>query len=348
MSLEKRLSLKQRWYVPVNFNHEIGVHDFSEQKIEVRLKGIIRKHHKILFFLRAWQTFRWIYRDISNTPEPPDKVHAHFLFTDGAVALFLHWKKQIPFIVSVRNTDINTYFRFAFHLKWFARLILSSAESVVIISPSYRSKLKHAVGQSFYSQIEHKLHVIPNQLEQSWFDARSPQTTKGQINLLYVGDNTRNKRFEIIVELLKKLPDRFRATFVGIESSDLVIPLNINDRVSVLGRVDCEKQLKDIYEKCHILVLPSKHETFGMVAAEALALGRPVLIGAGEGIAGFLEERMPLNCTDFLDFEKTIFAILKIIETYPIQIMKSLEIAKNFREDVVMEEYRKIYLSNER
>ena len=41
-----------------------------------------------------------------------DIIHAHTLFSDGAVAYQLWKRHSIPYVVAVRNTDINFYFKY--------------------------------------------------------------------------------------------------------------------------------------------------------------------------------------------------------------------------------------------
>ena len=41
-----------------------------------------------------------------------DIVHAYTLFTDGNCARIISKKNNIPYVVAVRNTDVNSFFRF--------------------------------------------------------------------------------------------------------------------------------------------------------------------------------------------------------------------------------------------
>jgi glycosyltransferase involved in cell wall biosynthesis len=48
--------------------------------------------------------------------------------------------------------------------------------------------------------------------------------------------------------------------------------------------------LSAIYQRCHIFVMPSVKETFGLVYIEALSQGLPIIYCKGEGVDGFFEE----------------------------------------------------------
>lgn len=52
--------------------------------------------------------------------------------------------------------------------------------------------------------------------------------------------------------------------------------LGLEDRVSWLGYVSRE-QVPQLFQRCHAYVLPSHQETFGLVYAEAIATGKPVI-----------------------------------------------------------------------
>jgi glycosyltransferase involved in cell wall biosynthesis len=52
--------------------------------------------------------------------------------------------------------------------------------------------------------------------------------------------------------------------------------LGLNDRVRWLGPVSRTEAPK-LFRDCHIFVMPSRHETFGVVYAEAIASGKPVI-----------------------------------------------------------------------
>ena len=68
-------------------------------------------------------------------------VHAHFLFTAGGAAYALHQAAGLSYIVTVRNTDLNVYFRFAVHLRRFGLKVLEAASAIQFPSPAYRERL---------------------------------------------------------------------------------------------------------------------------------------------------------------------------------------------------------------
>ncbi len=70
--------------------------------------------------------------------------------------------------------------------------------------------------------------------------------------------------------------------------------LGVDDRIRWLGGVSRE-QAPALFRDCHVYVMPSHHETFGVVYAEAIASGKPVIAtrcGGPESIVNDLNGRL--------------------------------------------------------
>jgi len=65
-------------------------------------------------------------------------------------------------------------------------------------------------------------------------------------------------------------------------------PEDVADRVRVVARADRERDLPALYRRLSLLVMPSIYESFGLVAAEAMACGTPV-VAPPTGFAADLE-----------------------------------------------------------
>ena len=133
--------------------------------------------------------------------------------------------------------------------------------------------------------------------------ARYP-TDDGPIELLFVGRDEHRKGFDALIMALRILSRRadagmrdFRLTIVGVHADDVgAIPASARARLTCHHRVD-EPQLHDLMEAAHVIVAPSRYESFGLVYQEAMMFGRPVVACAedpsarlfiGESGAGLL------------------------------------------------------------
>ena len=70
-----------------------------------------------------------------------NKLHAHSLFSNGYIAMKIKEQYGIPYIVAVRDTDVNTFFKKMIPLRGLGNKILMEAESIIFLSKSYRENL---------------------------------------------------------------------------------------------------------------------------------------------------------------------------------------------------------------
>ncbi len=133
--------------------------------------------------------------------------------------------------------------------------------------------------------------------------AKYPSETP--VELLFVGRDEHRKGFDALLGALSILGaeaaagtlDVFRLTIVGVTDDALAaLPVEARTRARCFHRVD-EATLHDLLEAAHIVVAPSRYESFGIVYQEAMMFGRPVVACAedpsarlfiGESGAGLL------------------------------------------------------------
>lgn len=105
--------------------------------------------------------------------------------------------------------------------------------------------------------------------------------------LLFVGSVIERKGLCYLLEALAMLSDsRIELDVVGdtqdepgylIEIKKLIRDHRLDDQVKFHGHVTDSEQLKQLYRKADIFVLPSLYETFGIVLLEAMSFGLPIV-----------------------------------------------------------------------
>ncbi len=107
--------------------------------------------------------------------------------------------------------------------------------------------------------------------------------------LLYVGRFSPEKNLERLLRVWARVGPRARLALVGYGPLEarlrtLASELRLGDSVDFRGPV-LQQDLPDVYHSADALVLPSLHETWGLVVLEGMACGLPVVISNRCGCA---------------------------------------------------------------
>lgn len=103
-----------------------------------------------------------------------------------------------------------------------------------------------------------------------------------QVRLLFVGNRTRRKGFDLLPAIMDRLPAGYQLFYTSSFQSTQAAPPH--PRMTPIGTPDRDG-LVAAYQSCDILLFPARVEGFGIVAAEAGACGRPVVTTAHSAVA---------------------------------------------------------------
>ncbi|WP_195268684.1 glycosyltransferase family 4 protein [Eubacterium sp. 1001713B170207_170306_E7] len=279
-----------------------------------------------------------------------DLIHAHTLFTNGWLAYQTKIDDGIPYLVTVRNTDVNLFLKKLIHLRNLGIKIMTHAEKVIFLSKAYRDEvLKKYIPQQDKDKFLQKCVIIPNGIDNFWFkNIGKPKgyDSNNELKLLYVGEINKNKNIETTIEAVK-----------GLKNNDIEVILSIvgkkNDKkifdkvmaydfVHYLG-TKSKEDLLSVYREHDIFVMPSIHETFGLVYAEAMSQGLPVIYSIGQGFDGqFCEGDVGFHvkASDYLDLHEKIYIILK---KYNDISKRCIELSNKFSWNQIILKINKIY-----
>ncbi len=281
-----------------------------------------------------------------------DVIHAHNLFSAGYCAYKIKKKLGIPYIVAVRNSDVYDFFRYMKHLKFIGVKIMREASAVVFISPSYIDYvISMYVPNRYQKGILDKCYAIPNGLDQYFLVNKMNHPRKlnspSKISLLYVGDVDRNKNILTTIKACEKLRNKgydLTYTIVG-RIKDEVLKKDIDkDYIRYFSYSPKEKVL-ELMRKSDIFVMPSIHETFGLVFIEAMSQGLPIVYTKGQGIDGYFKQGEVGFAVDCLDDSAISESIEKITSDFTNISNNCRNSISNFHWPNIAERYIHLYMS---
>ena len=325
----------------------IGSNNSKDEPKDVRLIPCFKQLDRILFYRKQRKMFDAIQEqwDVAKC----QIIHAHTVFSGGYVAWKLHQRYRIPYIVAVRNTDKNVFFRYMVHLRHIGVKIMRDAAAVVFLSPAYRDSVIEAyIPKAMREEIFSKSVVIPNGISDLFQKNKccTHLLSEKGVRLIYVGEITGNKNVSTAIKAIKYLRDE------GI-SATLTIAGPIREKkykgyfeqypfVTYLGPLSPEK-VKDAMRQADIFVMPSHMETFGLVYAEAMSQGLPVLYTRGQGFDGQFPDGEVGYAVDDHDPHDVAEKIKTVMSCYDEIAQRAYEDSTKFSWDKIATVYSDLY-----
>jgi glycosyltransferase involved in cell wall biosynthesis len=285
-------------------------------------------------------------------PEQFDVVHAHTLYSDGAAALRLKLQFGLPYVVAVRDTDLNVFMRFRPDLRWLMHSVLRNAAQLVFLSPTYREQFLSRLSEELRAHTADKTRVLGNGLGSFWFErgpTRRPDSNAPR-RLLYVGDFSKRKNVQTLLRAVDRLRKRLpvELTLVGGGGNrDAQVRQSLERGeypfAKFVCRIDDRKDLREIYRAHDIFVMPSLTETFGVVYLEALSQGLPVVHSRKQGLDGFFGQSRVSEAVDPRDIDDIARGIERLHERREEVGAACVAEARQFSWERIAEQYDELY-----
>jgi len=191
--------------------------------------------------------------------------------------------KNKPLLITIHHSVFdNRYqkytslFQKIFHYFWIKPNLAKSlrvSDKVIAVSNHTKMQILNSFKTSFK-----KIGIIYNGVDTDKFkpiDKRPTDNNKNnnKIRLLFVGNLTRRKG----VDLLPKIMTRLGSDYILYYTSGLRTENIFRQKSMIpLGKLNKGKLIEE-YNKCDILLLPTRLEGFGYAVAEAMACGKSVV-----------------------------------------------------------------------
>lgn len=341
----EKLGYDNRVFVPT-YNKNLAVLKVNSN---VKVCECFKKWDRILFDYKQLK----IYKAIANEYKIDNfnLIHAYTLFTDGNCARELSKKYNIPYVVAIRNTDVNDFFKLMPHLRNRGIKIMQDASAIFFLSESYKKQVfDKYVPNKYKEKLEKKVYIIPNGIDEFWFknsiNYKKIINTSKVIKLVYAGRIDKNKNIPTIqkaIKILIKKDYRVSLTVIG-KIQDIKEFENIKKDINTKYIPEMSKEdLIKFYRKSDIFVMPSYTESFGLVYAEAMTQGLPVIYSKNQGFDRQFKEGLVGYHVLPYKAENVAEGILKIINSYDIIQKKIVNLAEVFDWSVICMKYKGIY-----
>lgn len=331
-------------YVPVangggQPSHDLG--DYSD------LAANYGKFDRVNFGVKHRKIFSHLVRHYSG--QCFNAVHAHSLFSNGYLAYRYKQEYAVPYVVAVRNTDLNVFFKYMLHLRALGIRILMDASKVVFLSPSYLSAVTDGyIPKPLRSQLLEKSVVIPNGIDDFWLERRvlGKGPSGQEVNIVYAGVVDANKNCLTTLRACRLLAGEghnVRFTVVGQVRNKHIHAQLMSDPLVTYHEPKTKEGLLALYERQSIFVMPSIHESFGLVYAEAMSQGLPVIYSRGQGFDGQFADGLVGHSVNPKDEHEIASVVKHIHANYFCYSKRAAEGAIEFRWKDIATRYRALY-----
>ena len=233
-------------------------------------------------WLRAFET---LISEYIQEHGRPSLIYAQ-TYLGGVVASRIQKKYAIPFVVTLHYSGfIDNRIR-ASHLA-LCRAHLKTASAVICVS--------HAMSQRVAQLLNLKTTTIHNFIDPLLFVPGKEKASAFQ--LIFIGDLIPRKQPLLLINAFKLVKSKIPSAQLIIVGDGslrrkcrrLVRSYGLTGQVIFKGRVP-QKELAEILSLAHLLILPSLCESFGLVLAEAMSCGIPVISSNHSGAADIIIE----------------------------------------------------------
>lgn len=313
------------------------------------------RSHGMAWFPRITRLSRWywlrnglrLFEQYVKEHGMPDIIHAHSMLNAGVLALDLHRRHGIPYVITE-------------HSSAFARDLLSDEQMGLATSVATHAARRFAVSKPFCELLLHQLdkepgvwEEMPNIVNQAFLDHDLQRYTqkKQAFRFLTIALLTENKAIDNLLQAFANQFAKQDGVYLDIGGDgperpsleSLAKATGILEQVRFLGSLS-RTQVRDAMAAAEVFVLPSHYETFGVVVVEALALGKPVIATRCGGPESIIESGdgvlVPTRDVDAL--AKAMTHVFANMDRYdPVDIRERCR--QRYSEDAVAARLTKVY-----
>jgi glycosyltransferase involved in cell wall biosynthesis len=232
----------------------------------------------------------------------PDAIITVVAHPEGTFARYLKKYCGCPVISIAEGSEILVYPKLYRGINKIAGCLNNYSDRVIFVSENMAENAAAKYNFSNWS-------IIQNGFESIIFNLSLRDPVRKQKSILSVGSLEHVKGHDLLLEAMKELPG-WHLTIVGDgrfnkQYSKYIEDNTLSERIKIISYLS-PRELKALYAESALFCMPSRSESFGISAIEALACGLPVISsGTGEmkkiivnGVNGFILNELSSLCIE--------------------------------------------------
>lgn len=203
-------------------------------------------------------------------------IHAHGTIVSGTIAYLLSKKLKVPFIITEHQGPFSVISDSFVRRNW-SKYIMQKANKVLVVSEHLKNEIE-AAGIRPKS-----VEVTYNPVDTELFKLKASDSKK----IVFTGRLDNFKGALRCVTAFNSIHNEFPEwKFLIVGDGEDTYPIKkfisenekLKPKIVLTGSL-LKQEMVDIYNDASFFIFPSRHESFGLVVAEALSSGLPVITG---------------------------------------------------------------------
>ncbi|MFN3916371.1 MAG: glycosyltransferase [Flavobacteriales bacterium] len=276
----------------------IGRKSFNRDGVDVELYSYINVPKNPTYDChKAVKKGKIIFKGYTKKFGLPDLVHLHG-FDAGLLAIHIKKTYNIPFVLTEHSSRFILKTLSPKQLE-ISQIVFNEAKHRIAVSEYFKQVLEQDYSSTF--------EVIPNIVDTDFFVP--PKKHSSRFKFLCAGTLNDNKNQILAIRSFHLIHDKLEdavLTVVGSgenmqELKTHANELGLSEKVEFLGQLSRE-EIRDVMQNSFALLITSKHETFGVVAIEAMSCGLPVISTPCGGPEKILHSECVLSSFDIKNY----------------------------------------------